>query len=296
MSKRAQKYYWVRLTSDFFDRAEIRLIEKQENGALYICFYLKILLLSINKNGSLTLKKNKPYTIEMLSTITSTDIEVVRLAMKELEYYDLISISEESTISLTEITDMIGSETGYAAGKRKQRSEKSLEEEGTLGDKEGTLSHRERERDIDIERDRVEEEEEKIKEKVEPLSSSSSSSSQSHPLIDTGGYISIAKKLEGCNFGLPSPNIVNKLLADIEIYGEAWVFDAIEKADEKGGRTYNYVKTILENWKNKGRWDKDNGGNHKKNSGKNNEGGYDCSAYGNRGEEPYDGEDIKTEY
>ncbi len=65
--------------------------------------------------------------------------------------------------------------------------------------------------------------------------------------------------LEKCGFGLISPNLVEKIAADIEIYGPEWVKDAITIADENGKHRYDYVKAILENWKRDGKGAKHGG-------------------------------------
>ncbi|MBU3205175.1 DnaD domain protein [Clostridium algidicarnis] len=59
----------------------------------------------------------------------------------------------------------------------------------------------------------------------------------------------IFKHFEQCNFGLLSPILMEKIEADVEIYGETFVMRAAEVADEQGKHKYSYVKGILENWK-----------------------------------------------
>ncbi len=65
--------------------------------------------------------------------------------------------------------------------------------------------------------------------------------------------IEVFKYFEKCNFGLLSPMLMEKIAADIEIYGPTWVMKAAEIADEESKHTYSYVKGILENWKAKGK-------------------------------------------
>lgn len=63
------------------------------------------------------------------------------------------------------------------------------------------------------------------------------------------GNMEVFKKFEQCGFGLLSPVMLEKISADIEVYGSDWVMRAAEKADEAGKHRYDYVKGILENWK-----------------------------------------------
>ncbi|WP_409068889.1 DnaD domain protein [Clostridium caseinilyticum] len=63
------------------------------------------------------------------------------------------------------------------------------------------------------------------------------------------GNIEVFKHFEKCNFGLPSPMLIEKIAVDIEIYSKEWVMKAAEISDEAGAHRYDYVKSILENWK-----------------------------------------------
>lgn len=63
------------------------------------------------------------------------------------------------------------------------------------------------------------------------------------------GNMEVFRKFEQCGFGLLSPLMLEKIAADIKIYGPDWVMRAVEKADEAGKHRYDYVKGILENWK-----------------------------------------------
>lgn len=92
--------------------------------------------------------------------------------------------------------------------------------------------------------------------------------------------------IERCGFGLLSPIIIEKVTADIEIYGTEWVVRAAEVAAEKGKPRYDYFKDILSNWKINGCGYK----NHKiggfkdgyddKDDKQNASNGYDFSKYG----------------
>ena len=86
----AKKYYWLKLNIDFFDREEIKLIEGMSNGKDYIIFYMKLLLRSANNEGKLMFKDVIPYTDEMLATITNTNIDVVRSAVKMFIQLDMM--------------------------------------------------------------------------------------------------------------------------------------------------------------------------------------------------------------
>jgi predicted phage replisome organizer len=116
-----KKYFWLKLKKDFFKRHDIRIIEGMPNGKDYVLFYLKLLLESIDHNGELRFNETIPYNENMLSTITNTNVDIVRNALKLLSELDMIELLDNDTIYMSEVTKMLGSETYWAEKKRKQR-------------------------------------------------------------------------------------------------------------------------------------------------------------------------------
>jgi len=116
-----KKYYWLKLKRDFFKRHDIRIVESMPNGKDYILFYLKLLLESIDHNGNLRFSDTIPYNDEMLATITDTNIDIVRSAMKIFIELGFIEMLEDSTIFMTEVEKMIGTESKWAEKKRDYR-------------------------------------------------------------------------------------------------------------------------------------------------------------------------------
>ena len=116
-----KKYYWLKLKRDFFKRHDIRIIEEMPNGKDYILFYLKLLLESIDHEGSLRFSDTVPYNDQMLSIVTNTNIDIVRSAMKLFIELDMMSIFDDKTIYMNEVDKLIGSETEWARKKRLQR-------------------------------------------------------------------------------------------------------------------------------------------------------------------------------
>lgn len=116
------KYYWLKLKRDFFKRHDIRIIEEMPNGKDYILFYLKLLLESIDHEGSLRFSDTIPYNEQMLSVVTNTNIDIVRSAMKLFIELNMMSICDDKTIYMTEVDKLIGSETKWAEKKRIQRT------------------------------------------------------------------------------------------------------------------------------------------------------------------------------
>lgn len=116
-----KKFYWLKLKRDFFKRHDIRIIEEMPNGKDYVLFYLKLLLESIDHEGSLRFSDTIPYNEQMLSVITNTNVDIVRSAMKLFIELQLIEIFDDKTIFMGEVEKMIGSESESAERVRKLR-------------------------------------------------------------------------------------------------------------------------------------------------------------------------------
>ena len=116
------KFYWLKLKRDFFKRHDIRIIEEMPNGKDYILFYLKLLLESIDHEGSLRFSDTIPYNEQMLAVVTNTNIDIVRSAMKLFIELNMMSVFDDQTIYMNEVDKLIGSETKWAEKKRLQRA------------------------------------------------------------------------------------------------------------------------------------------------------------------------------
>ena len=115
------RFYWLKLKRDFFKRSDIMIIENMPNGKEYILFYLKLLLESIDNEGSLRFSDTIPYNEEMLATITNTNIDIVRSAMKVFESTKMIEILDDETIFMAEVSSLIGSASNTDEANRQRR-------------------------------------------------------------------------------------------------------------------------------------------------------------------------------
>ncbi len=131
------KYYWLRLKEDFFTRHDILYLEDRPNGAKIVLFYLKLMTESIDHEGRLRFSDNRPYTREMLATITRTDIAIVEEAMDLLYELELLECDEDKTLILPKVPDLIGFETEWAKKKRDYRDKITEEKKGQDEDTKG---------------------------------------------------------------------------------------------------------------------------------------------------------------
>ena len=116
-----KKYYWLKLKRDFFKRHDIRIIEAMPNGKDYILFYLKLLLESVDHDGSLRFSETIPYNEEMLSVVTNTNVDIVRSAMKLFSELGMVEILDDCTIYMNEVERMIGSAADNDNANRQRR-------------------------------------------------------------------------------------------------------------------------------------------------------------------------------
>lgn len=122
MAEKDKKYYWLKLKRDFFKRHDIQIIEDMPNGKDYILFYLKLLCESVDHDGNLRFNEEIPYNEEMLSTITRTNIDTIRSAIKVFKQLKMIEILSDGTIYMREVQKMLGSETYWAERSRVYRA------------------------------------------------------------------------------------------------------------------------------------------------------------------------------
>lgn len=126
-----KRYYWLKLKNDFFEGDEINWLEEQENGAVYILFYLKLCLRSLRSDGVLMRRVGKmeiPYDTKKLAEITGTPLLAAETAMALLTSAGLVEVQENGALFMPQMEDMTGSETERAAIMRKYRTPKTEKE------------------------------------------------------------------------------------------------------------------------------------------------------------------------
>lgn len=181
MAKSAKRFYWLKLKEDFFDDDTISWIEEQDNGKEYCLFYLKLCLKSLKTNGLLIRNVGEilvPYNTKKLAELTRTDHDTVVVAMQLFQRIGLIQVLENGEIYLSQLGEMVGSETDKAAMMRRHRQQIAVGNivTGALPER-YTEKEIEKEKDIDIEKEIEKEEpepgntgsEKKKKKKSEPV-------------------------------------------------------------------------------------------------------------------------------
>ena len=152
-----KKFYWLKLKKDFFKRHDIQIIESMPNGKDYVLFYLKLMCESIDHEGNLRFSDTIPYNEQMLSTITNTNIDAVRSALKLLQELNMIEILDDHTIYMNEVDKLIGSAVDNDNANRQRRFRERQKEQLLAERYESVTKNNESksiDKDIDIEKEK----------------------------------------------------------------------------------------------------------------------------------------------
>lgn len=218
----SKKYYWLKLKSDFFDDDTIKFIEEQENGIKYSNFYLKLCLKSLKTDGKLIRLVGEtliPYDINSLSKLTGVDFDTVRSAMQLFESIGLIKVLESGEIYLSQIDELIGSETDKAQMMRRLRAERKLDG--------NNVTRMLPEKEIDIEKEKEKE-------------------------IEKETDVAEITKCYEENIGLLTPATAELLFDYLKDMDKDLIIQAIKIASINNKRTGRYIQGILNDWSKKG--------------------------------------------
>ena len=155
------RYYWLKLKRDFFKRHDIQIIEAMPNGKDYILFYLKLLCESVDHDGNLRFSDQIPYNEDMLSTITNTNVDIVRSAIKIFSELNMIEIFDDGTYYMNEVSKMLGSAANNDGANRVRRYREKQKQLASVTNCNGVVTQsvtndnesKSIEKDIEIEKD-----------------------------------------------------------------------------------------------------------------------------------------------
>lgn len=230
---------WIKLNTDMFDNAKIKYLRTLPEGDKIVLIWVMLLAKAgkCNAHGYIFLTENIPYTQEMLAAEFDFEINTIHLALTSLMKLGMINL-DESNLCITsweehqniEGLEKIREQTRKRVAKCREK-QKLLESNVTCNATVTESNETEKEREEEREEEREKEEDKK---EIENICRQLSSSWTSN------GY------------GTLNKNLLDKLLADVDIYSLEWVTKAIEIGNQRSKRTYSYIKGILENWKTEG--------------------------------------------
>lgn len=97
--------YWLKIDKDFLKSPHIKVIKAMPNGKDYVLFYLSLMLESV---GHLKFTELILYNDEMLASLTDTNIDVVRSAVKIFQSLGLMELLDDGMIFMTQVAEMTG--------------------------------------------------------------------------------------------------------------------------------------------------------------------------------------------
>lgn len=123
-----KRYYWIKLKESFLNSDAVDFLMSQPDGANYVVLYQILCLKTINTGGKLARQIGEiiiPYDEEKIQRDSKWfTIDTVRVALNLYKALGLIYTDENGVLALAEYENLVGSETDWAAQKRKQLTEK----------------------------------------------------------------------------------------------------------------------------------------------------------------------------
>ena len=101
----------------------IVLLENQPDGFLYSNILLKLYLKSLKNGGKLQLDENKPYTAQMIATITHQQVGTVERALRLFMELGLVEVLNDGAFYMSNIELLIGQSSTEGERKRRARME-----------------------------------------------------------------------------------------------------------------------------------------------------------------------------
>ena len=133
--KTVKRYYWLKLKEEFFLDKEVKKLRKIAGGDTYTIIYLKLMLLSLKTDGKLYFDGIEDTFAEELALEIDEETENVRVTLMYLEKMRLLKVMKEDEIYLTQMDNLICSESESAQRVRKHREKlKQIEHNAYMGE------------------------------------------------------------------------------------------------------------------------------------------------------------------
>ena len=127
-----KRYYWIKLKEDFFTDIRMKRLRKLSGGDTYTIIYLKLLLLSLRDEGKLYFERVDESFIKELALVIDETEDDIQVTLRYLQGVGLLEIITEDEYFLTELPNLIGSESDWAAKKRRYREQRKQITQGTM--------------------------------------------------------------------------------------------------------------------------------------------------------------------
>lgn len=238
-----KRFYWIKLKDSFMSSDEIDYLMSQPDGANYVVLYQMLCLKTINTGGCLVSQIGEmliPYDAEKIQRECKWfSLATVRVALSVYKQIGLIFESPDGILTISNYSDIVGSETDYSAQKRLQRENRrrQIPVKGADNNEDNNVDNVHTEKEIEKDKDK------EIENRVRNRDNGS-------PTVDAG-LAEIIRSFEDNLGGFP-PAAREDLLGWREIFTDDLILLAIKKAALAGVRKWSYVNGILKVWKNEG--------------------------------------------
>lgn len=238
-----KRFYWIKLKDSFMSSDEIDYLMSQPDGANYVVLYQMLCLKTINTGGCLVSQIGEmliPYDAEKIQRECKWfSLATVRVALSVYKQIGLIFESPDGILTISNYSDIVGSETDYSAQKRLQRENRrrQIPVKGADNNEDNNVDNVHTEKEIEKDKDK------EIENRVRDRDNGS-------PAVDAGLAEIIGSYEE--NIGGFPPAARDALRGWREIFADDLILLAIKKAALSGVRKWNYINGILKSWKNEG--------------------------------------------
>lgn len=130
-----QKYWWIKLETNFFYQNAIDFLMSQKNGSQYVVLYQMLCLETANTNGRLMTEIGNimvKYDVEKIRRTTRYfDTDTIVVALELYRQIGLVYEEEDGFLRINNHEKMIGFQTGAAKRMQESRAKESKKEIGT---------------------------------------------------------------------------------------------------------------------------------------------------------------------
>jgi len=176
-----KKYFWLKLPTDFFKDRCMKKLKRMAAGPTYLVIYQKMLLLSLENEGNIYFEGIEDSFEDEMSLELDENVEDIQMTLLFLVKYDLIEKKSENHYFMTQVPEMIGSETDSARRKRKSRNKLvtlSQQNETSSQDVTNCPAIKEKEKEKEKEKKNIDQKSEQSKKPKEEKPSQSSDDDQ----------------------------------------------------------------------------------------------------------------------
>lgn len=244
-----KRYYWLKLSEDFFRQKEIKKLRRIAGGDTYTVIYLKMLLRSMEDGGKLYYEGYESDFASELALDIDEDVENVKMTVAFLIANGILHENTASEFEITTAREMVGSEGGSARRMRKMRAVKAIaeDEKRLLSQCDSYVTARDTDIDKEIEIDTDTEIDPEIKDDDEE---SAGACEEVNPFGECGPRLNTdtVQAYAANQLMVMSPRAMEELNGFVDDLSEDIVRYAIDNALDQGVRKWAYVKSILNDY------------------------------------------------